>query len=341
MTTTAATVTLSDVRAAAARIGDRVARTPVPELRTLSAHAGASVHGKLETLQPTGSFKVRGAFNHLLAHPGDGPVVAFSTGNHGRAVAAAARALGRGAIVFVGAWTDPAKIASLRDCDADVRVEGDTQAQAEAAARALATRSGLDLVAPFDDPEVIAGQGTIALELVEQLPDLDAVVVPVSGGGLIAGIALAAKALAPGVRVIGVGAAHTAQMYASLQAGRPVAAADDPTLADSLRGGIGEPNHHTFALARAHVDEVHVVSEDAIGEAMAYGLGHEGLVLEGAAAVGIAALLQGIVDVAGARVAVVLTGRGVDVARACAVHAAHRDALARRLGRSRRPGGAG
>ncbi len=332
--TAAAAVTLDDVRAARARIGGRVLATPLVALESLSRHAGAAVAGKLETVQATGSFKVRGAWSHLLAPEGGdgGPAaVAFSTGNHGRAVAHAARALGRSATVFVGGGTDAGKVATLRAAGADVVVEGVSQDDAAAAARALAAERGLDLVPPFDDPDVIAGQGTIGLELAEQAPELDTVLVPASGGGLIAGIALALKALAPRVRIVAVGAARTAELCASLSAGHPVTAPDGETLADSLRGGLGPDNRLTFALARAHVDETCLVEEDAIGEAIAYGLRHEGLVLEGAAAVGIAALLQGRVDVRGERVAIVLTGRNVDLDRAVALEHEHRDGLARRL----------
>ena len=326
------TVTLDHVCAARERIAGRVALTPAPVAQPLSAHVGATVRCKLESLQPTGSFKVRGAWSHLLAHPDGGPPVAYSTGNHGRAVAVAARELGRRATIVVGGDTEPGKVEALRACGAEVRIEGDTQDDAAAAAEALARESGRDLVPPFDDPEVIAGQGTIALELLAEAPELDTIVVPVSGGGLIAGIALAAKALAPRIRIVGVGAARAPAMCESLDAGYPIASPEGPTLADSLRGGLGPHNRHTFALARAHVDETHLVDEDAIGEAMAYALRHQGLVLEGAATVGLAALLRRAVDVRGERVAVVVTGRNVALARVCEVEAVHRDALTARLG---------
>lgn len=322
-------VGLDDVRSARRRIDDHVLTTPVVHAPMLSRHVGADVHYKLETLQPTGSFKLRGAWNHVLAAPSGTRPVAFSTGNHGQAVATAARELGTQAIVFVGGDTDPAKCAVLHACGADVRVAGATQEDAAHAARDLAgSDPGLDLVAPFDDRDVIAGQGTIGLELVEQLPGLDAVIVPVSGGGLIAGVALAVKALAPAIEVIGVCAARTPAMWASRRAGRPVAARDEETLADSLRGGLGSDNRFTFSLVQRHVDTICCVDEDEIGNAMAYGLRHEGLVLEGAASVGIAALLHRRIEPAGRRVAVVVTGRSVSLERLLAVERARRAPLA-------------
>ena len=331
-------VTLDHVREARERIGGMTVVTPVVGADVLSRHTGADVHCKLESLQRTGSFKLRGAANHILAGRAASAPVAFSTGNHGRAVATVARELGTRAIVFVGGDTDPTKLAGLRASGAEVRVAGATQDDAARAAARLARDEDLDLVAPFDDPGVIAGQGTIALELLEQLPDLDTIVVPVSGGGLIAGVALAAKALAPGVRVVGVCAARTPGMWASRKAGHPVAAADDTTLADSLRGGIGADNRFTFGLVQEHVDAICSVPEEAIGDAIAYGLRHEGLVLEGAAAVGIAALLHRLVDVIDQRVAVVLTGRNVSLAQVLDVEARRRGALASLLGASDRVG---
>jgi threonine dehydratase len=168
------------------------------------------------------------------------------------------------------------------------------------------------LIEPFDDPHVIAGQGTIGLELIEQLPKLEVVLVPVSGGGLVSGIAVAIKAVRPRTRVIGVCATNAPAMFDSVRAGRPVASAEQSTLADSLRGGLGTENRWTFDLVRAHVDDLVLVDEGQIERALAHALHEEGFVLEGAAAVGIAALQNSLVDARGACTAVVVSGRNGD-----------------------------
>jgi threonine dehydratase len=273
---------------------------------------------KLETVQPTGSFKVRGAANALLAlqEAGESPrgVVTFSTGNHGRAVAFVGRRLGLPVTVCVAETVPETKLAPLRASGAELRVEGATQDEAALIARDLASHHQLALIEPFDDPHVIAGQGTIGLELAEQLPGLDSVLVPVSGGGLVSGIAVVIKALRPHTRVIGVCADSAPAMFDSVRAGRPVASPERATLADSLRGGVGTENHWTFDLVRAHVDDLVVVSEGQIKGALLHALHEHGLVLEGAGAVGIAALQASLAVGLGSCTAVVLSGRNGNVA---------------------------
>lgn len=278
----------------------------------LSARCSADVRLKLETLQPTGSFKVRGAANKLLRLTEverQRGVVAVSTGNHGRAVAYIAQRLGLTATVCVSEHVPANKLTAIRDLGARLIVGGESQDAAEVTARELAA-GGMTLVHPFDDAAIIAGQGTIGLELLEDMPELTTLLVPLSGGGLIAGIALALKRANPSIRVVGVSMEAGAAMIESLRADKPVALAEARTLADSLQGGIGLDNRFTFSLVRDFVDETVKVSEGEINHALAFALKHEGLVLEGAAAVGVAALLSGRVTPDGPTT-VVLSGRNI------------------------------
>jgi threonine dehydratase len=310
--------TLVDIYRARASIAPWVRRTPLVRSEVLSQALGRSVHLKLETLQETGSFKLRGAANRLLALSAAERargVVAVSTGNHARAVAHAARRLDVPAALFMSALVPEHKVEAVRAQGAEVRIAGDSQDAAEAAAKRLAKEESRVFVSPFEDPLVIAGQGTIGLELLEDLPSLDTVLVPLSGGGLIGGIALALKNADPAIRVIGVSMARGAAMYESLRAGRPVEVAEEPSLADSLGGGIGLDNRCTFALVRDLVDEVVLVSEDEIAAAMAHCYWREQQIVEGGGAVGVAALLAGRVATLGERIVAVLSGRNVDMVR--------------------------
>ena len=307
--------TYADVVAARDRVAGTAQRTPLVEAESLSALLGAPVHLKLESLQPTGSFKVRGAANRLLAMTEEERargVVTVSTGNHGRAVAYVGGRLGVPVTVCISELVPANKVAALRATGAELVIAGVSQDEAAEHAAELERGRGLTLVHPFDDPLVIAGQGTLALELLEQLPELDTVLVPLSGGGLVSGVALALKSARPEVRVVAVSAAATPVMLRSVEAGAPVELAEVRTLADSLGGGIGAANRFTLPLVRELVDEHVVVSEEQIGEAMAHLLMEERLVVEGAAAVGVAALLGGQVRL-GRRAVVVVSGRNVDV----------------------------
>ncbi len=307
--------TQQDVFAARRRIAGTARRTPLVLAEQLSLELGGNVHLKLESLQPTGSFKVRGAANRLLALSGEERergVVAVSTGNHGRAVAHVARLLGVRATVCISTGVPANKVAALRATGAEIVIFGASQDEAEVKAQELRAERGLTLVHPFDDALVIAGQGTIGLELLEDLPEIDTVLVPLSGGGLVSGVAVALKAANAAVRVVAVSAEAAPVMVRSIEAGRPLQLPEEGTLADSLRGGIGLDNRLTFRLVRELVDEHVTVSEDEIAEALRFLLLREQLVAEGAAAVGVAALLSGRVKACGAT-AVVVSGRNIDM----------------------------
>jgi len=307
-------VTLADIYAARRRIAPFVRATPLVPSRSLSELTGASVYLKLETAHATGAFKIRGATNRILAlgeaERGRG-VVTVSTGNHGRAVAYAARATGARAVVCMSSLVPENKVEAVRGLGAEVRIVGRWQDEAEVEARRLVEEEGLTLVHPFDDPYVIAGQGTIGVEILEALPEVDAVVTGLSGGGLIGGIAVALKSASPAVRVVGVSMERGPAMVRSLEAGRPVAVEEEPTLADSLGGGIGLDNRYTFDIVRTHVDETALVSEEEIAEGMRHCFYEERLVVEGGAAVGAALLLRGTAP--GTHVVVVVSGGNVDM----------------------------
>lgn len=301
-------VTLDQIRAAAARIRDHVAETPLLRDDALSARLGQPVLMKCEYRQPTGAFKLRGATNALLSLGPARGVVTASTGNHGRALAHAARALGLPATVCLSRLVPENKVAAVRDLGATVRITGDSQDDAMAEVARAVAEQGLTEIPPFDHPAVVAGQGTIGLEIGAP----DAVLVPLSGGGLAAGIAVAIKALSPMTRVIGVSMENGAAMAASLRAGHPVAVPEVATLADSLGGGIGLNNRVTFALCRALLDAVILVSEAEIAAAIRH-LAAQGHVVEGAAAVGHAALLSGKFVPQGPSVTI-LSGGNIDPA---------------------------
>lgn len=295
-------VTLDHVDAARERITGVAVRTPLVPATDLTGQVGVPVALKLEGVQPTGSFKIRGAaakIRTLDPATASRGVVTASTGNHGRAVAHVARVLGVPATICVSELVPDGKVRALRALGCDLLIGGRSQAEGLARAAHLVAERGVGLVHPFDDPEVIAGQGTIGREVVEQAPDVATVLVPLSGGGLISGVAVAAKALRPSIRVVGVSMARGAVMAASLQRGEPVELDEEPTLADSLQGGIGVANRCTFTIARALVDDVVLVDEQRIWDAMRFAYGNHRLILEGGGAVGIAALLAGQVRVDG------------------------------------------
>ncbi|MGF6607565.1 threonine dehydratase [Paraburkholderia sp. WSM4175] len=311
-------LSLADIYRARSRIDGRVCRTPLVESPSLSAHAGTPVYLKLETVQPTGSFKLRGATNALaqLAEQGCTRVVTASTGNHGRAVAHAARALGMDATVCLSRLVPANKVDAVRALGAHVRIAGQSQDEAEHEALRLAREEGYAYVPPFDDPRVIAGQGTIGLEIVEALPDVANIVVPLSGGGLFAGIALAAKSTNPTIGLTGVTMARGAAMHASLAAGQPVLVEEVDTLADSLGGGIGLENRYTYALTRDLIDEIVLLDEASIARGIAHAYRQERLVVEGAAAVGIAAVLDRALPaerIARGPLVLVVTGANIDM----------------------------
>jgi threonine dehydratase len=310
-------VTLNDIEAARQRIAGLIVETPTVVSPTLTAVAGAPVHLKLEQRQTTGSFKLRGASNAITLLSDDDyrrGVVAASTGNHGRALAHAASLLGVHAVICMSSLVPDNKVAEIRRLGAEVRIVGDSQDDAQAEVDRTVASDGLIMIPPFDHPDVIAGQGTLGLEIVDAVPDVATVLVPLSGGGLAAGIAEAVKGRCPSVRVIGVSMARGAAMKASLDAGRPVPIEELATLADSLGGGIGLDNRLTFAMCRDLLDDVVLLSESEIAAGIIHAYAEEREIVEGAGAVGIAALLAGKVRPAGP-VVLVLSGRNIDMAR--------------------------
>lgn len=307
-------VTLRDIYRARQAVAPIVRRTPLVYSSELSAYTGAKVYLKLENQQETGAFKLRGAANRLLAltlAERQRGVVTVSTGNHGRAVAYVAQRLGMRAVICVPDLVLPHKVTAMRTLGAEVVVHGRTQDEAELYALDLQAQQGLTLVSAFDEPYIIAGQGTIGLEILEDLPQVDTVVVPLSGGGLLGGIAVALKSATPNIHIVGACQALGPAMYLSLQAGAPVAVVEEPSLADSLLGGIGLENHYTFPLIRDLVDEVVLLSEEEIAAAMVYALRQEKQVVEGGGSVGMGALLANKVSHLGEHVAVVVSGGNV------------------------------
>ena len=285
-------VGLDQVLAAQSRIAGQVLRTPVALSDRLSAQAGGEVWLKLENLQTTGAFKLRGATNAVARLRDVAGVTTASTGNHGRALAHAARARGLRAVICMSRLVPANKLEAIRALGAEARVVGDSQDDAFVEAHRLARDEGFALIPPFDHPDVIAGQGTLGLEILDQLPDAASIAVPLSGGGLLAGVAAAAKARRPGLRIIGISMERGAAMAASLAAGQPVEVTEMPTLADSLGGGIGLGNRLTFPMVRDLMDDLILLSEDQIAAGIRH-LASEGHVVEGAAAVGAAAVLAG------------------------------------------------
>lgn len=323
----AAAPTLADVLAARRRGAGLVQTTPLIGSRFFSGLAGAELLLKLDCVQTTGSFKIRGAANAVGAlPPGTAGVVCCSTGNHGRAVATAAQRAGLRAVVCLSEATPLAKREGVRAAGAELRVAGDDfagqgQEAAQAEATRLAAAEGLVEISPFDDPFVIAGQGTIALELLETRPDLATILVPLSGGGLAGGIALAAKAIKPSIRIIGASMAQGAAMAASIAAGRVVDPGETPSLADALTGPIGPGNRWSFDLCRRLLDDVALVQETEIYRALQAIYFEDGIVCEGACVTGLAALTSGAAQPTRppGPIAAVITGRNIDTRRHAAI----------------------
>ncbi|WP_206952431.1 hydroxyectoine utilization dehydratase EutB [Trinickia acidisoli] len=308
-------LSLADVFRARLRLAGRVARTPLVESASLSQRVGVPVYLKLEIVQPTGSFKVRGATNTLaeMAAEGVTKVVTASTGNHGRAIAYAAHALGIEAVVCMSSLVPRNKVDAVAALGAGVVIAGCSQDEAQVEAQRLAEDEGYAFVPPFDDLRVIAGQATIGLEILEELPDVATLVVPLSGGGLFSGIAFAAKAIRPALCAIGVSMARGAAMHASLAAGKPVVVEEVATLADSLGGGIGLDNRYTFAMTHDLADDIVLLDERSIARGIVHTYEAERLVVEGAAAVGIAALLDERIPARNGPIAVVVSGANIDI----------------------------
>jgi threonine dehydratase len=332
MTQTAA-VMLERIEQAAATVAGAIRDTPMLEAREISRRAGATVVLKAECLQSTGSFKVRGAFNAISALSPDelaAGVVAASAGNHAQAVVAAAKRVGARADVFMPEGAPLAKIAAVRRRGGEVHLIEGSFDEADEAASAFAAENGSTVVPPFDDPAVIAGQGTIGLEIAVQAPRSRLLVVPLGGGALVSGIAIAAKAKLDGVRVVGVQAETCAPYVESLAQHRPVGARSARTICDGI--AVKHPGELTLPLVEEWVDEVVTVSDDEVAEAMVLLLERSKLVVEGAGAVGVAALLRGRISLPeDGDVCAVLSGGNVDATRLTECIALGETAAGRRI----------
>lgn len=307
-------VTLVDVQAARTRIGSIIYYSPCAYSETVSRMTGARVFFKLDNLQMTGSFKERGALNKLLSlSPAERQqgVIAASAGNHGLAVAFHAQRLGIHATIVMPRFAPLIKVTSARRYGADVRLAGMDFDEALAEARQIQNEQGSVFIPAFNDPAVIAGQGTLGLELQEQTPDCDAVLVPVGGGGLIGGIAVALKESGFRGRVIGVQAERTPSMKAALAAGEPTPIPRASTIADGI--AVRRVGDHTLPLARRYVDQIVTVSESEIAQAILLLLETEKTVVEGAAATPLAALLHRQLELAGKTVVLVISGGNIDM----------------------------
>jgi threonine dehydratase len=326
------TVTLNDIQLARQTIAPIIRKTPLihsplltrclasnesgEKSRLIASPDREAVYLKLENLQVTGSFKIRGAANKMLnlnAEEKRRGVVTGSSGNHGSAVAYIASQLGIPAVICISTKAPSNKVEAIKRLGAELVLFGTSYDESVSHALQLVQERGLTMIDSFDDPYVIAGQGTIGLELLEDFPEIDTVIVPVAGGGLLGGIALALKSINSSIHVVGVSMERAPVMYCSLKAGAPVEMDEEETIAHALAGGLGSDNKYTFRMVQELVDEVVLVSEEAIAEAMIFALEEHHLVVEGAGAVGIAALLHRKVREPGRNVAVVISGGNVEI----------------------------
>jgi threonine dehydratase len=309
-----ATISLSEIVAARSRLNGAIRYTQCPESAALSELTGARVFCKQEFLQRTGSFKERGARNALAQLPPDQArrgVIAASAGNHALGLAWHGRQLGIAVTVVMPRFAPLVKVARCRQFGATVVLHGDTFDEARGEANRLAEAQQLTYIHPFDDPHVIAGQGTLAFEILEQVPDADAVIVPVGGGGLLAGVATVLHALKPDLQIIGVEPAHAACFAAGLAAEAPVRVATRYTLADGL--AVAEAGRHALAIGRPLVHRLVQVQEETLALAMLRLAELEKCIIEGAGAAGLAALLSGqLPELAGKKVVLLLTGGNID-----------------------------
>lgn len=305
--------TIDDVRAAASRIAPHIHRTPVMQSSAIDEIVGARLHFKCENLQKIGAFKFRGACNTVLSLSESDLVKGIAThssGNHGAAVALAAKLRNSSSVVVMPSNTSAVKQAAVAHYGARIVHCEPNEESRTRTLEAVLEEEGRTLVHPFDDVRVIAGQGTAALELLEQVPDLDVVMTPVGGGGLLSGTATTLAALAPTIRIIGAEPAAADDTYRSFRAGHVIPVGTADTIADGLRTTVGEL---TFPIIQRHVADIVRVSEEAIVEAMRITWQRTKLLIEASAAVPLAAILEGAVDVRGVRVGIILSGGNVDL----------------------------
>ncbi len=308
-------ISLTDIKTARELIPDDCQFTRLVPSTSLTNHTGSPVYLKLENQQSISSFKIRGAV-HAVKKLNESQrkqgVICVSSGNHGRGLAYASAVAGVRCIVCMSSLVPQNKINAIKALGAEVQIIGNSQDEAQIAVDKMVASEGFTYLSPFDHPDVISGQGTIGLELSEQVKDLRSVLVPVSGGGLIAGIAIALKAINPKIQVIGVSMERGAAMYESIQVGKPIEVEELPSLADALGGGIGMDNNFTFDAVQTLVDELILVSEKEISKAIRHAYWEDRQIIEGAGAVGISALLAGKFIPKGPTVALV-SGGNIDM----------------------------
>jgi len=308
-------ISLQDIKDAHERIQPFILRSPLIPSVFLSEKVNVPVSLKLECLQPTGSFKLRGAANRLLQLTEEEKtrgVITVSSGNHGKALAYMGELLGVPVTIFLSTHTPACKVESLRKTHAHIIVTGNSYDEADDAAIEYEEKNGLVHVSSFDDLRVIAGQGTMALEILADAPDTCHIIYPLSGGGMGAGIGLVSRQQSPPVQTWGVSMERAPVMVRSLEAGRVLELPEEATLADGLKGGLGTPNLYSFAICREVVNHTTLVSEEEIGQAVAYLFYKHRLVVEGSGAVGVAALLAGKIK-PDAPTTVVISGSNINL----------------------------
>lgn len=309
---------LVDVMRARRRIAPHIRRTPMVRSEWLSDRCGGEVWLKLESLQLANSFKSRGAFNAVMAllerEGARAPLVTASAGNHGRALAAAAETFGLPLVVFTPANAPTTKLDAIRRHGATLRADARDYDEAEKQAKEFAASDGARFISPYNDADVIAGAATVAIEMFEEVPEIDTLVVPIGGGGLISGVAVAATGVAPGCEIVGVEAAASHAFQTSVRAGRLVEIVPGETIADGL-GGNPDPETVTFGYIKELVDRIETVSEEELAAAITGLVEHEHLIAEGAGAAAVAALAGGRAGVHGGRIAAIVSGSNIDRAR--------------------------
>ena len=307
-------ITLSDIQQAHQKISPYILKTPQIFSSYLS-NKDQNVYLKLESMQITGSFKLRGASNKLFSLSEEQKskgVVAVSTGNHGKAVAYAAKKIGIKSKIFMSDLVPTHRRRAIEDLGAEVVITGKNSDEADNEAREFANINNIELIHPFDDEQIIAGQGTIGLEMLESLPSLDTVIVPTSGGGLIGGIAIALKKQKPDIKVIAVSMKRGPSLYESLKAGKPVDVIEEETLADCLGGSIGLENKYTFEIAKHTIDDFILLDEDKIAEGIKFNFEKHKIITEGAAATSTMVVKDQLSECMGVNVVCLICGGNID-----------------------------
>ena len=304
---------LDDFKKAHKSISPYINYTPL--IHSLALSKNLEVYLKLECLQVTGSFKLRGATNKLLSLTNEQKnkgVIAVSTGNHGKGVAHAAKQIGIKSTIFMSSMVPEHRKKAIESLGAKVEIIGNNSDEADLYAREFANKNNITLVHPFDDLDVIAGQGTVGLEMLEAMPDIDSVIIPTSGGGLIGGIALAIKLQKPNVKIIATSMKRGPSMYESLKAGKPVDVKEEETLADCLGGSIGLENQYTFGICKDVIDDFILIDEPKIAEGIKFNFEKHKLVTEGAAATSIMAVKDQLSSHFGKNTICLLCGGNID-----------------------------